>query len=42
MTGFAVFAMDFSYRFSTDRFSSFLCYMLLPLATFVATTSMAL
>lgn len=42
LTGFAVFTMDYSYRNSTDKFSSFSCFMLLPLATFIATMTMAL
>jgi len=42
LTGSAVFTMDYSYRHSTDRLSSFSCFMLLPLATFIATMTMAL
>lgn len=42
LTGSAVFTMDYSYRYSTDRFSSFSCFLLLPLATFIATMTMAL
>ncbi len=42
LTGVAVFSLDYSYRYSTARFTSISCFMLLPLVTFIVTMTMAL